>query len=71
MAMSGFIIHFYKELSMLKDTAHNIKEIHELVFNAILIFAPMHIVGVFIAENQDEKGILSDMVNGGEYKTED
>jgi cytochrome b561 len=71
MAISGFIIHFYKELSILKDTAHNIKEIHELVFNAILIFAPMHIVGVFIAENQDEKGILSDMVNGGEYKTED
>ena len=68
MTISGLVIHFYKELSILKDTAHNIKEIHELAYNAILIFVPMHIVGVFIAENQDEKGILSDMVNGGEYK---
>ena len=65
MTISGLVIHFYKELSILKDTAHNIKEVHELVYNAILIFVPMHIVGVFIAENQDEKGILSDMVNGG------
>ena len=65
MTISGLVIHFYKELSILKDTAHNIKEVHELAYNAILIFTPMHIVGVFIAENQDEKGILSDMVNGG------
>jgi len=65
MTVSGLIIHFYEELGLVKDTAHDIKEIHELVFNAILIFVPLHIVGVFIAENQDEKGILSDMVNGG------
>jgi hypothetical protein len=26
----------------------------------------LHIIGVFVAENQNEKGILSDMVNGGE-----
>ena len=70
MTISGLVIYFYKELSILKDTAHNIKEVHELAYNAILIFVPMHIVGVFIAENQDEKGILSDMVNGGEYKIE-
>jgi len=70
MTISGLVIYFYKELSILNDTAHNIKEVHELAYNAILIFVPMHIVGVFIAENQDEKGILSDMVNGGEYKIE-
>jgi len=65
MALSGYIIHFYKELGLIKDTAHNIKEIHELVYNALLIFVPLHILGVFVAENRDEKGILSDMVNGG------
>ena len=65
MAASGLVIHFYEALGLTKDGAHDIKEIHELVFNAILIFAPLHIIGVFIAENQDEKGILSDMVNGG------
>jgi len=66
LALSGYIMEFYKELGLLKDTAHDIKELHELIFNVILIFAPLHILGVFMAENRDEKGILSDMVNGGE-----
>jgi cytochrome b561 len=65
MAISGLVIHFYEELGLLKDTAHDIKEIHELVFNAILIFVPLHIIGVIIAENRDEKNIISDMINGG------
>ena len=66
MAISGLLIHFYEELGLLKDTAHDIKEIHELVFNAVLIFVPLHIIGVIIAENRDEKDIISDMINGGE-----
>jgi len=65
MAVSGLVIHFYEALGLTKDGAHDIKEIHELVFNAVLIFVPLHIIGVFVAENQDEKGIISDMVNGG------
>jgi len=65
MTLSGLVIHFYETIGITKDIAHNIKELHELAYNAILIFVPMHIIGVFIAENQDEKGILSDMVNGG------
>ena len=65
MAISGLVIHFYQELGLVKDTAHDIKEIHELLYNTLLIFVPLHILGVFVAENQDEKGILSDMVNGG------
>ncbi len=65
MAVSGLVIHFYEELGLLKETAHDIKEIHELVFNAILIFVPLHIIGVIIAENRDEKNIISDMVHGG------
>ena len=65
MTVSGLVIHFYQELGLLKDTAHDIKEIHEFVYNALLIFVPLHILGVFVAENQDEKGILSAMVNGG------
>jgi len=65
MSISGLVIHFYEELGLLKDTAHDIKEIHELVFNAILIFVPLHIIGVIIAENRDEQDIISDMINGG------
>ena len=65
MAMTGLVIHFYEELGLLKETAHDIKEIHELVFNAILIFVPLHIIGVVVAEMKDEKGLISDMIHGG------
>ncbi|MEA1919942.1 MAG: cytochrome b/b6 domain-containing protein [Campylobacterota bacterium] len=64
MAVSGMAIHFYQDLGLLKETAHTIKEIHELTFNAILIFVPLHVIGVFVAENRDEKGIVSAMING-------
>ncbi|SFV71874.1 Ni,Fe-hydrogenase I cytochrome b subunit [hydrothermal vent metagenome] len=65
MASSGLIIHFYENLGVLKSTAHDIKDIHELVFNILLYFVPLHILGIIIAENQKEKNILSDMVHGG------
>jgi cytochrome b561 len=65
MAISGLSIHFYEGLGLLKETAHDIKEVHELVFNAVWIFVAMHIAGVVVAENTDEKGIISDMINGG------
>jgi cytochrome b561 len=65
MTVSGFLIYFYEALGLTKDTAHDIKEVHELLYNVLLYFVPLHIIGVFVAENQEEKGILSDMVNGG------
>ncbi len=65
MAISGLSIHFYEELSLLKETAKSIKEVHELVFNAVWIFVLLHIGGVVLADNTDEKGLVSDMVNGG------
>ncbi len=64
MSVSGLIIHFYEVLGLTKDMAHDIKEIHELVFNVIMIFVPVHIAGLVIAENSDEQGIISTMVNG-------
>ncbi len=65
MTLSGLTIHFYEALGLAKDTAHDIKEVHEFVFNAVLIFVPLHILGVIIAEHRDETGIISDMINGG------
>ena len=66
MAISGFTIHFYEALGLTKEMAHEIKEIHEFVFNVVLIFVPLHIMGVIIAENRDERGIVSDMIHGGD-----
>ena len=65
MGISGLSMHFYEVLGLSKDFAHDIKEIHELAYNAILIFVPLHIVGVIIAEHRGEKGIISDMIHGG------
>jgi Ni/Fe-hydrogenase 1 B-type cytochrome subunit len=64
MAVSGLIIHFYEQLSISKSLMEEIKEIHETVYNFILIFVPIHIAGVIIAEVKDEKGLISTMVNG-------
>jgi Ni/Fe-hydrogenase 1 B-type cytochrome subunit len=64
MSISGLAIHFHESLSLTKELTHTIKEIHEAVFNIILIFVPLHIAGVVIAENKDEKGLISTMVNG-------
>jgi len=64
MAISGLSIHFYEVLHLTKEFAHDIKEVHELVFNIILIFVPIHIAGVVIADSTTENGLISRMVNG-------
>lgn len=66
MAVSGLILHFHEALGLTEEGAHTLKELHELVYNAVLIFVPLHIIGVVIAENREEKGIISEMVHGGE-----
>ncbi len=64
MALSGLTIHFHEELGLVKSTAKNIKEVHELVFNAVFIFVPLHIIGVIVAELKDEPGLISNMIHG-------
>jgi len=64
MAISGVVIHFYEALALSKDMAHEIKEIHEAVYNYYLFFVPLHIAGVVIAELKDEKGLISSMIHG-------
>jgi cytochrome b561 len=65
MAVSGLLMTFSEEIGLVKGTVNTIKEVHEFVFNAVWIFVVMHIVGVVIADSTDEKGITSDMINGG------
>jgi cytochrome b561 len=64
MSVSGLVIHFYELLSLSQDTAHEIKEAHEFIYNFFLFFVPIHILGVIVAESRDEKGLISSMVNG-------
>ena len=64
MAIAGLTIHFYQELGLTKDFAHDIKEIHELTAWFFVFFVPVHIAGVIIADNTEEKGLISTMING-------
>lgn len=65
MAVSGLILNFNEEMGLLKETVDMIKEAHEFVFNAVWIFVAAHIAGLVVADNTDEKGVVSDMINGG------
>lgn len=64
MAISGFAIYFYKEIGMSKEFAGAIKNIHEFAFNIIMIFVPLHIAGVIVADAKEEHGLISTMING-------
>lgn len=67
-SITGLLMHFYKDLGWTHDTKELLESIHVAVMNIIIYFIPFHIVGVVLAENEDEKGITSDMINGGELK---
>jgi len=65
MATTGLSMHFHEALGITKELAGDIKEIHELVFYAVLIYVPLHIIGVVVADIYEEKGMISRMINGG------
>ncbi|MBN2815895.1 MAG: cytochrome b/b6 domain-containing protein [Campylobacterales bacterium] len=65
LAVTGLLLYFSKELSIAKEIVHNIKELHELVYYYVAFFIPVHIAGVFFADATKEKGLVSDMINGG------
>ncbi|OHE16156.1 MAG: cytochrome B [Sulfurimonas sp. RIFOXYD2_FULL_37_8] len=64
MTISGFAIHFYTDLGISKESVGTLKEMHESVYNFILIFVPLHIAGVVFADAKEEYGIVSTMING-------
>ena len=65
MTLSGLAIHFYQDIGLAKNSAESLKDIHEAVYQVVLYFVPLHIIGVVAADIRDEKGITSDMINGG------
>lgn len=65
-SITGVLMYFYKDLGWTRDTKKILESVHVAVMNIIIYFIPMHIIGIVLAENEDEKGITSDMINGGE-----
>lgn len=64
MVVTGFFIYLYRDLGVSKEFAHDIKELHELVYYYIAIFIPLHVAGVFFADASKENGLVSSMING-------
>lgn len=66
MAISGLAMYFREKLGLSKDMLEPIKELHELAFWFFLLFIVAHIAGVIKAELTTDKGLISEMFNGGD-----
>lgn len=62
MAVTGATLYFGKDFGIGKETLHDIKEFHEVLMWFFVFFVPAHIIGIFVAENRGEKGLVSDMI---------
>ena len=66
MGFTGSAMYFDDDyLHLSKSVDHLFQEIHENLMWFFIVFTIVHIVGVIIAENTNNKGIVSDMINGG------
>ena len=64
MAITGLCLVFEDDVPLLKSI-HAFKQIHAFTMYLIIAFIIVHIVGVLLAERKDNRGIVSDMINGG------
>jgi len=67
MVITGLFLAFEDALLAYKSIRHSVKEVHSFCMYLILAFILVHIVGVLLAERKNERGIVSDMLNGGEH----
>ncbi|MFC3560324.1 cytochrome b/b6 domain-containing protein [Pedobacter jamesrossensis] len=66
MVVSGLLLAFEDYTGIAQNVNHSIKEFHGFCMYLILGFIVLHLSGVFLAERKNGKGIISDMINGGE-----
>ncbi|WP_184550102.1 cytochrome b/b6 domain-containing protein [Mucilaginibacter sp. FT3.2] len=65
MAVTGLFLAFEDLLAPFKSIRHSVKSVHGFCMYLILAFIFVHVIGVFLAERKTDKGIVSDMINGG------
>ena len=68
MGASGLSMHFKDALGVSKALVETLKEAHELTMWFFVAFGVAHVVGVVVAELRGERGLVSDMIHGGEPK---
>jgi len=67
-AISGVILFFKDDLGLTKESLRLVKTLHVYSFWFFLAFIFAHIIGVVKAEISSDKGLISEMFNGGEDK---
>lgn len=65
MVVTGLFLAFEDALAAYKSIRHSVKEVHSFCMYLVLAFIAVHLAGVFLAERKNAKGIVSDMINGG------
>lgn len=66
-ACTGLFMAYSDDVPALKNIRHTAKEIHNIFMWVIISYIVIHISGVILAElGKKHKGIVSDMINGGE-----
>ncbi|WP_324672190.1 cytochrome b/b6 domain-containing protein [Hymenobacter sp. GOD-10R] len=69
MVVTGLALIYADDVPFLHSLEHTIKEIHNFTMYLILSFTALHIIGVVRAELTTDRGIVSDMINGGDQPT--
>lgn len=65
MGITGVLMYWDEFFHISEKVVDQIQEFHETLMWFIIVFIVAHIVGVVRAEYGDDKGIVSDMINGG------
>lgn len=65
MVITGLFLAFEDFFEPYRAIRGTVKDIHNFGMYLVLAFITIHLAGVFLAERKDDKGIVSDMINGG------
>lgn len=65
MGITGGALYWEKTLQLSEGLTHKIEEFHEALMWFFILFVIVHILGVIKAELGEDKGLISDMINGG------
>ena len=68
MVVTGLLLAFKGNLNLSKPITEAMKETHEIMMWFFVVFIGGHIAGVVFAENTNDQGLVSDMINGGNAK---
>jgi cytochrome b len=66
MVVTGLMLTYADDVEALHKLEHTVKEVHNVNMYLIIAFIVLHIGGVAWSEQSKGKGIVSDMINGGE-----